>query len=153
MKKSWLLIAIVIIVLFFVLKDNFSINISSKSENTPVEQTSDLGTKENSEGPVSVTVTPTFNTNSWDFAVSLNTHSEELDMNLVEVSQLLDDQGKAYKAISWEGAPPGGHHREGILKFSPTPEGKNSFTSSKPKSIELRMKNIGGIERSFKWTF
>lgn len=146
MKKYWLLIIALILVLFFALKDNFSINISSKSENNPVEQNADLGTQENSDGPVSVAVTPKFNDNSWDFTVSLNTHSEELDMDLVEVSQLLDDQGKSYKAISWEGAPPGGHHREGVLKFNPV--------SPKPQLIELKIKNIGGIlERNFKWTF
>ena len=73
-----------------------------------------------------------------------DTHSEELSEDLVAVSELLDDQGKAYKPTSWDGSPPGGHHRNGVLKFNPI--------SPKPRSLELKIKNVGGVvERSFKW--
>ena len=75
-----------------------------------------------------------------------------MSADLVAVSELIDNQGKTYKPTSWEGSAPGGHHREGVLKFNPIPEGKNSFISLKPKSLELKIKNVGGVpERRFKW--
>lgn len=145
MKKIWPVYIIALVaVLAFVLKDNFSIKINSKNEAAPTAQTTSFETKEDTQGPVSIAVTPSF-TGTWNFAISLNTHSEELDMDLVTVSELIDDKGKSYTAVSWEGAPPGGHHRNGTLKFNPI--------SPKPKSVELKVKNIGGVERSFKWIF
>ena len=108
-----------------------------------------LETKESTEGPVSVTVTPLGlenNSPTGNFEISLDTHSEELSADLVAVSELVDDQGKIYLPISWEGDGPGGHHREGVLKFNPI--------SPKPKSLVLKIKDVGGIpERSFKWIF
>ncbi|MBI4059220.1 hypothetical protein HY404_03195 [Candidatus Microgenomates bacterium] len=108
-----------------------------------------LAVKENSEGPVTVTVAPhgwENGVNTWDFDITLDTHSEELNTDLVAMSLLMDDQGKVFKPLSWEGDPPGGHHRRGILKFK--------TISPRPKSIELKIKNVGGVtERSFRWTF
>ncbi|MBI2086128.1 hypothetical protein HYT74_02185 [Candidatus Daviesbacteria bacterium] len=136
MKKNTIIfILVVIAALIYILKDNFSINIG------PIQnKDSSLETKESNDGPVSVTVTP----KGWDFDITLNTHSEELSEDLVAVSELVDDQGKSYKPVSWEGSPPGGHHRNGVLKFNPI--------SPKPKSLELKIKNVAGVvERSFKW--
>lgn len=152
-KVTVILIAILLVILAFKLKDSFSINIGPKNINTSTNATnsasSGLETKESSEGPVTVAVTPKSleeSLASWDFAITLNTHSKELSEDLVAVSELVDDQEGSYKPMSWEGAPPGGHHREGILKFNPI--------SPKPKSLELKIKNVGGIpERSFKWIF
>lgn len=158
MKKNIsILIVILLVVLAFRLKDSFSINIGPKNASTSTNTVnptqnkngSSLETKESSEGPVTVAVAPQSldsSSSTWNFDISLNTHSEELNVDLVIVSELIDDQGKSYKPISWEGAPPGGHHRSGVLKFDPI--------SPKPKSIELKIKNIGGTaERSFKWIF
>ena len=134
MKKiKVLLIALLFIIPAAVIKNSLTISIGPK--NAVFE------TKENAEGPVSVTVTPL---SLRDFEVSLNTHSEELSVDLVAVSELVDDRGKVYKPLIWEGDPPTGHHREGVLKFNPI--------TSKPKSIELKIENVGGVtERSFKW--
>lgn len=110
---------------------------SIKNTNNPLE------TKENTEGLVSVTITPL---SLREFEVSLNTHSEELNVDLVTSSILTTDQGKIYKPTNWEGDPPAGHHRKGILKF-------NSI-DPKPNFIVIKIENIGGIaERSFKWIF
>lgn len=144
-------IVILLVILAVKLKDSFSINIGPKNISTPTNATSTassgLGTKESSESPVTIAVTPRAleeSSTSWDFEIALNTHSEELSADLVAVSELVDDSGKSYKPTSWEGSPPGGHHRQGILKF-------NSI-SPRPKSIELKIKNVGGIpERNFKW--
>ncbi|MBI2329956.1 hypothetical protein HYU94_01035 [Candidatus Daviesbacteria bacterium] len=113
--------------------------LSQRGQSKPLS----LETKENNEGPVAIKVTPKDLSN---FEIVLDTHSEELTADLVANSELVTDQGKSYKPVSWEGTPPGGHHRSGVLKF-------NSI-SPKPKSLELRIKDIGGVlERSFKWTF
>lgn len=145
MNKNTIIAAVVlIIVLAFVLVKNVSININTKGAGG---SKSGLEMKESNEGPVGVTVTPDSldgNVPSWNFEIALNTHSGSIDSDLVVATELVDDKGKIYKPVSWDGAAPGGHHRSGVLKFNPI--------SPRPKSIELKIKDVGGIsERSFKW--
>ncbi|MCL4366435.1 hypothetical protein M1437_04370 [Patescibacteria group bacterium] len=154
-KLAVIFIAILLVILVIKLKDSFSINIGPKNTSTSTisanptqnQNSNNSLTKESSEGPVTVAVTPQgldSSSSTWNFDISLNTHSEELSQDLVAASEIVDDQGKSYRPISWEGAPPGGHHREGVLKFSPI--------SPKPKFIEIKIKNVGGVsERRFKW--
>ena len=101
----------------------------------------------NSEGLVTVKVTPkdlTQSAASWDFEIILDTHSGNLDQDLTKTSVLTDDSENQFNAISWEGDPLQGHHRQGILKFPPI--------TPKPQSIELKISQIGDIdERIFKW--
>ncbi|MCL4417101.1 MAG: hypothetical protein M1268_02840 [Patescibacteria group bacterium] len=146
MKKIVIIfIVLLLIILAFTLKNSFSVNLNPKSASNP--GSSNLETKENNEGPVSVIVTPNDLNNGlsgWDFQVVLNTHTEELTADLVTVSVLIDNQNHVYKPLAWEGDNSGGHHRKGILKFNPI--------SPRPKSLELKIKNVGGVsERSFKW--
>jgi len=102
-----------------------------------------LGTVINNEDEVEVSVTPkTLSDEFWTFEVMLNTHSVELSHDLTQSSTLVDKNGNNYKALVWEGDPPGGHHRTGVLKFDSIPRQEN---------IELRIK-LGDKERSFKWT-
>ncbi len=61
---------------------------------------------------------------------------------MINIAVLVDDQGKEYKPIRWEG-PVGGHHREGVLIF-------DQITPN-PKSVELKISNIGDVVRSFTW--
>ena len=57
---------------------------------------------------------------------------------------LIDDKGGRHAPVKWEGAGPGGHHREGTLKF-------NAVTPT-PTSIELRIARAGeAAPRSFRW--
>jgi hypothetical protein len=79
------------------------------------------------------------------FAVALNTHSVYLDQyDLGELAVLRDDAGKEYHPTSWDSAP-GGHHRRGILAFSP-PE--------KAKYLELVIRGVAEVrERVFRWEF
>ena len=80
----------------------------------------------------------------WEFEVVMDTHSKELSTDLAQTAVLTDDTGRDYAPIAWQGDPPGGHHREGILQFPP-PAGN-------PKSVELKIKDIGGVsERIFRW--
>lgn len=95
---------------------------------------------------VTVTVIPidiSLQSKEWKFNVSLSTHAVELDQDMVKISVLVDDKGKEYKPIRWEGAPPGGHHREGVLVF-------NQITPI-PKFVGLKISGIGDVVRSFTW--
>lgn len=105
-----------------------------------------LSTQTNSEGSVTVKVTPVDipDGKQWKFSIVLDTHSDELSQDLTSIISLTDDKENVYKPISWVGSPPGGHHREGELIFD--------SISPKPSSISLKVKNIGGItERIFLW--
>ena len=104
-------------------------------------------TKPDDQSLVTVAVTPIeigAAAKLWKFNVVLTTHSGSLDQDLVQVAELTDGQGRTYKPIAWEGAPVGGHHREGVLVF-------NAIAVA-PTSVELKIKNIGGgPDRLFKW--
>ena len=80
---------------------------------------------------------------TWDFEVTLETHTQALSEDLVKSSTLISD-GKQYAPLGWEGAPPGGHHRKGSLRFKTiTPQ---------PPLVELQIRLTGeAAPRSFKW--
>ncbi len=97
-------------------------------------------------GVVSATVTPlelSPNAGEWKFDVVLNTHSVELDWDMVKVSTLVDDRGNTYSPQKWEGAL-SGHHREGVLIFKPIVPA--------PKSVELTIAGGGLPAKSFAWS-
>jgi hypothetical protein len=57
---------------------------------------------------------------------------------------LVDAQGKQYLSLAWDGTPPGGHHRRGVLRFKPL--------AQLPSALELRINGIGGGNaRVFHW--
>ena len=102
-------------------------------------------TKTEEQTNVTVVITPidlSPNSKEWKFDVGITTHSIELDQDMTKIAVLVDDQGKEYKPISWEG-PTGGHHREGVLIF-------NQITPI-PKFVELKISTIGDVVRSFVW--
>ena len=109
----------------------------------PSKSKPNLETLSNEDGEVKMVITPkALAQDFWSFEVTLDTHSVELTDDLAEVSFLVDENGKTFKALGWEGDPPGGHHINGILKYSPI--------SPRPENIELRIK-LNNKERSFKW--
>jgi len=94
---------------------------------------------------VTVTVTPiqlSRNSDEWKFNVVMDTHSVELDQNMINIVVLIDDQGTRYSPLNWEGSS-GGHHREGVLTF------QGIVTST--KFIELKISGIGDVTRDFTW--
>lgn len=105
-------------------------------------------TQTDEQPPVLVKVTPLVlaeNADVWKFDITFDTHSVELDQDVMKVATLLDDKGQVYEPIGWEGPGPGGHHREGVLLFKPV--------SPRPEFIELKVKDVGGVkERVFKWS-
>lgn len=80
---------------------------------------------------------------TWDFEVVLETHTKALNDDLAKSSLLIAD-GKQYLPLGWEGAPPGGHHRKGLLRFK--------AVAPQPQSVELQIRLAGDASpRSFKW--
>jgi hypothetical protein len=80
---------------------------------------------------------------TWDFEVVMETHTHALSDGMENSSVLIAD-GKQYKPVGWEGAPPGGHHRKGLLRFK--------AIAPPPASVELQIRLIGDPSpRSFKW--
>jgi len=120
---------------------------TSQLESEQQEVQTSLAPQTNSEGAVEVEVTPieiSDTSDSWQFKIVLNTHSVELDQDLTKSTLLFDNKRNQYEPLSWDGAPPGGHHREGVLTFRPV--------SPQPSSIELVIKDVDGIkERKFSW--
>ena len=107
----------------------------------------ELGIQRSSTGGVTVAVTPqnlAASARSWDFKVALDTHSQDLNDDLVRSAALLDDKGSRHPPVKWEGAGPGGHHREGTLTFK--------AISPLPAAIELQIQRPGeSSPRSFRW--
>lgn len=106
----------------------------------------DLSAKINSENLVSIEVK--LDDFSFDkpirFDVSINTHQGSLDFDLTKISHLRDDEANIYQPLSWEGSPPGGHHRSGTLTFP--------RLSEKTKFIKLIIKDVNNVpERVFRW--
>ena len=108
---------------------------------------SHLATQTSSARSVTVKVTPqnvAGDAKTWDFAIVLDTHSADLNDDLVKSSLLLGGAGGRYAPLAWDGAPPGGHHREGVLRFKPI--------SPRPQSIELQITRAGeDAPRSYQW--
>jgi hypothetical protein len=107
----------------------------------------ELATQKNSVRGVTVAVTPSnldAGAKSWDFKVVLDTHSGDLSDDLMKTAALVDAAGKRYAPVAWDGAGPGGHHREGVLRFKPI--------SPRPASVELQITRAGETApRSFRW--
>lgn len=107
----------------------------------------ELGAQKSTNRGVTVTVTPqnlSRGAKTWDFKVVLDTHSTELSDNLVKTTVLLDGTGGRYTPVAWDGAAPGGHHREGVLRFKPL--------AAQPQAIELQIMRPGeSAPRLFRW--
>ncbi len=105
-----------------------------------------LAPQTSNERGVKVAVTPPNflkEAKTWDFEVTLEAHTQALSEDLAKSSTLIAD-GKQYAPLGWEGAPPGGHHRKGLLHFKAiTPQ---------PPSVELQIRLTGeAAPRNFQW--
>lgn len=108
----------------------------------------DLGPQSSEAGGVAIQVTPieiSPMAKEWKFAVTLNTHSQNLGEDLAAEAFIIDSAGKPQPAIGWEGDAPGGHHRKGVLRFAPQ--------SPTPAQIEVRIRRAGESQpRAFRWS-
>ena len=103
-----------------------------------------LSTQSSSAAGVTVKATPrALSGGTWEFEIVFDTHTQELNDDLVKTASLLAD-GKRIAPANWQGDPPGGHHRKGVLKFNGTAPG--------PQAIELTITRPGEPKpRSFQW--
>lgn len=152
MKRNEIIILLVVVLIggFFIFYRGGPAKQVTPVTNQAEEQTDTnqpWETKTEEQASVTVVVTPidlSLNSKEWKFDVGINTHSVELDQDMTKISVLIDDQGKEYKPLGWEG-PTGGHHREGVLTF-------NQIIPA-PKSLVLKISGIGDVVRSFSWQF
>ncbi len=87
--------------------------------------------------------TPTADAQIWNVEVTLETHTQALSDDLTKSATLVVD-GRQYPPLAWDGAPPGGHHRKGVLRFK--------AIAPQPNSIALQIRLSGEKSpRSFKW--
>ncbi len=117
------------------------INISTQPKNK-------LTSQKNEEGSVAVTVEPEVLEVGQNpkFKLEFNTHSVDLSFDVAKQSYLLDDKGNRLDRATWNGSPPGGHHRSGTLTFN------NQLTET--KYVKFVLINISQIaERKFEWDF
>lgn len=77
-----------------------------------------------------------------EFQIAIDTHSVDLDFDLTKISTLHDNFGKDYYPMEWEGSEPGGHHRNGILRFPKI--------NANARSIKLIIKD--STRREFEWS-
>ena len=147
MRRRIILLAVVLLVVAttaVAVKQKFvSVNTQGgfKDGNTERLDKDNLSPQTNSQGNVTVQVKPLNISKAskiWVFEVDLETHTVELNQDLVKNSVIIDDQGKRYYPVVWEGDPPGGHHRKGILKFG--------AISPASEVILLKIKQIADIK-------
>jgi hypothetical protein len=82
------------------------------------------------------------------FAVSMNTHSVDLSMDLASMAVLNTDTGIQVNATRWDG-PRGGHHISGTLVFRATKNGKSVLAGV--SKLTLTISNLDAPTRVFAW--
>jgi hypothetical protein len=130
MKKTYIIVIIVVIVglaLFF-----------TRQYWNPA-----FKTETDKSGEVTVKVVPQFE-EGIAFQISMTAHAGELSTDMMRAAVFEDEDGTVHLPTAWEGDPPGGHHREGILRFG-------TFTPM-PKKVDFTLLDIGSVkERKFSW--
>lgn len=104
-----------------------------------------LPTLSSTQSAVTVKATPrSLQGDVWEFNVVFDTHSQELKDDLMKSAVLVAPGGSRFSPLEWKGDPPGGHHREGVLRF-------NAIKPA-PANLELRIDRTGESKpRSFNW--
>ena len=89
------------------------------AQSTGASSTPALATRTVEAGAVTVKIDPTrLDAGGAEFDVSFDTHSVALDLD-VAGSAALTVAGAPWAGATWSGDGPGGHHREGTLRFAP----------------------------------
>jgi len=79
----------------------------------------------------------------WEFELVFDTHSQDLKDDPAK-SASLHAAGASAAPLAWQGDPPGGHHRKGVLRFK-------ALTPT-PAALELRLQRAGEPSpRVFRW--
>ena len=113
----------------------------------PSSSSSGLTTRSVAVGAVGVTVTPTeLDSRGATFTVGFNTHTVDLNMDITRAATLTVG-GVNWPGPTWSGPGPGGHHREGTLRFpaASRPSGTAVLTiTGLPAPVRLTWKLGGG---------
>lgn len=145
------LIAIAAVGLLAVLAVGAAFTLSSRAAARTSSEGVNPLTQIKDENSVTVEVTPlniTGSGSTLDFQLDLNTHSGDLSYDLTKVAVLRDDLNKEYVPAAWDGSN-GGHHVEGVLKFSNRAE----ILGPGVRSLTLELKGIAQVPgRQFQWT-
>lgn len=98
-------------------------------------------------GSVEVTITPVrVDDSGAAFQIKFDTHSGDLGLDVPAASRLVVD-GKEWGGANWVGDPPGGHHRQGELRFNAggTAQGEVRLTlSGLPAAVEASWTLVPG---------
>ena len=79
----------------------------------------------------------------WEFELVFDTHSQDLKDDPAK-SASLHAGGASAAPLAWQGDPPGGHHRKGMLRFK--------AITPRPAALELRLQRAGeSSPRVFRW--
>lgn len=86
------------------------------------------------------------------FSVAMDTHSVELDgYDLGRLAVLRNDKGQEVKPDRWD-APPGGHHRSGLLVFPEEDGSGKPLVGIGVGVLELVIRDVAGVkERVLRW--
>lgn len=80
----------------------------------------------------------------WEFELVFDTHSQELSEDLLISAVLVGPNGTQFKPTDWNGDPPSGHHRKGVLRFN--------ALNPPPDVLELRIvRPKEPVARAFRW--
>lgn len=103
-----------------------------------------LAAQSSSSAGVTVKATPrTLAGPVWEFELVFDTHSQDLKDDPAK-SARLHAGGASAAPLVWQGDPPGGHHRKGVLRFK-------ALTPT-PAAFELRLERAGEPSpRVFRW--
>jgi hypothetical protein len=103
-----------------------------------------LKTQTSNRSAVTLKVTPTVQGDVVEFEMVFDTHSQELNDDLLKSAVLIGANGAQVVPAAWNGDPPSGHHRKGVLRFNaPKPQ---------PDVLELRVTRPGeAAPRVFRW--
>ena len=143
MSRNSLLFLAVIFALFAL-----SLFVISRPKPSPVPSptTVTFVAQENSGGEVDIKATPLILKagEKPQFEIEFNTHSVELDFDISRIALLTDEAGNSDTSSTWEGSPPGGHHRSGALIFT--------APLIQTKAVNLTIRHISGVsKREFTW--
>jgi hypothetical protein len=102
-----------------------------------------LAPQSSSAEGVTVKATPRASPNGGlEFEIAFDTHTKELTDDLVKTASLKVD-GNRLAPAGWQGDPPGGHHRKGVLRFD---------TGASAQVLELTIARVGESKpRVFRW--
>jgi hypothetical protein len=124
----------------------FWVYLESGRDVSPDSAAAVLEAKISDEGGVQIKVEPQSlsSGSSWDFKITLDTHSVALDQDLLQNVKLVVDGKDTYSPTNWEGSPVGGHHRSGVLSFA--------ARVVSPRALELQILDVGEVsKRLFQW--